>query len=127
MKNSYRFASIWQALSQILHYRMPVMFLILTFISLFFGAMEAAKLGLTQTNAGPIDAHTLFWFGFASAWNLFWHAGLIIVAAILFVAAVLFSTMVSVLANAQATVQNEGYLGFDEPDTSSTSSIHQEK
>lgn len=123
MKNSDRRASIWQALSQILHCRMPVMFFTLIFISLFFGSAEAAKLGLTQTtNAGQIDVHALFWFGFVSAWNLFWHAGLIIVAVILFVAAILFSTMASVMANAQATVQNEGYLGFDEPNTPSTPS-----
>jgi len=121
MNNSERRAALWEAFSQILHYRLTVMFSILFIVSLLFGAMEAAKF-VIETHASSIDASTLFWHGLASVWKFFWYAGIVLIAATLFVAVVIFSTMASVLAKAQSAVQNEGYLGFDEPNTPSTPS-----
>ncbi len=122
MNNSERRAVFWEAFSQIVRNRVTSMFSILAIVSLLFGAMEAAKLGLEDSHAGSINVDLLFWCGFTSAWNLFWHAGLVLIAAILVVSAILFSTMATILARAQLSVQNEGYLGFDEPNTPSTPS-----
>ncbi len=121
MNNSERRAAMWEAFSQILHYRLTVMFSILAIVSLLFGAMEATKFVL-ETHASSIDFYALIWYGFTSAWKLFWHAGLVLIVVVLVVAAIVFSTMATILSKAQSAVQNEGYLGFDEPHTPSTPS-----
>ena len=94
---------MWEAFSQILHYRLTVMFSILAIVSLLFGAMEATKFVL-ETHASSIDLYALIWYGFSSAWKLFWHAGLVLIVVVLVVAAIVFSTMATILSKAQSAV-----------------------
>lgn len=70
--------------------------------------------------SASLDFFSLDWAGVASLWNLFWHAILIILAVLIIVMAIIFSVMASVLVGAQSSVRNEGYLGFDEPNSPPT-------
>lgn len=50
-------------------------------------------------------------------WYLFWHLSLIVVALIILMAVLTVFVMVKIMAGAQSAVVNEGYLGFDEPES----------
>jgi len=115
-------AARWQTLTQLLNYPLMVVFSAIFTISIFVGFVQAVKLATNQSQSGSIDFFTLSSTGLAAFWYMFWHVGLIMIVVCVLVAVIILSVMSSVMSNAELSIQNEGYLGFDEPNSPSTPS-----